>query len=187
VEVRFDAEPQFRMGWKIPPEDHADTPALIMLSALLSGGRTSHLYTALVLEERTATSVGASLGPGARDLRLFTVGGTPRLPHTSEEVMAGVERVIARIQEEGVSLQEVERVRRQLEASRVRRLQSNFGLAFQLAESAGGMGDWRDTFRYTERLLNVSPQEIQEVAVRYLVEESRTVAILRRPSQETAR
>lgn len=183
VEVRFDAEPQLRMGWKIPPENHPDTPALLMLSAILSGGRTSQLHTALVLEERTATTVGASLGPGSRYARLFTVGATPRLPHSPENVMAGVERVLDGVRSEPVSLAEVERVRLQLEASRVRRLQSNFGLALQLAESEGSQGDWQETFRFTDRLVAVTPEEIRDVARRYLTEETLTVAILRRPSE----
>ncbi|MEX2526353.1 MAG: pitrilysin family protein [Gemmatimonadota bacterium] len=183
VEVSFDAEPQLRMGWKIPPESHPDTPALVMLSAILSGGRTSQLHSTLVLEERTATSVGASLGPGSRHTRLFTVGATPRLPHTPADVMAGVKQVLDKVRSEPVSVTEVERVRLQLEASRVRRLQSNFGLALQLAESEGSQGDWQETFRFTDRLVAVTPEEIQAVARRYLREETLTVAILRRPQE----
>ena len=73
-----------------------------------------------------------------------------------------------------------ERVRNQIEAGAVRRLQSNLGLAFQLAESESMHGDWRETFRASARLGEVEPDDVRRVAARYLVRENRTVATLMR-------
>jgi predicted Zn-dependent peptidase len=71
-------------------------------------------------------------------------------------------------------------VRNQVAAGGVRRMQSNLGLAFQLAESASLWGDWRETFRGAERLRGISAEDVRRAAARYLVPTNRTVAVLRR-------
>ncbi|MSR35768.1 MAG: insulinase family protein [Gemmatimonadetes bacterium] len=178
VEVRFDAEPAVRIGWHTVDVSHPDEPALLMLSALLTGGRTSRLYHKLVLEDRLATYVGSSLGPGERYPALFSIEAYPVAPHTTAELEASIYAEIAKLAETGPDEIELERVRNQLEAGTVRRLQSNFGLAMQLAGSASAFGDWRTTFRFEERLTAVGREDIRRVAARYLRPENRTVATL---------
>lgn len=178
VEVRFDAEPAVRIGWHTVELGHPDQPALIVLSALLTGGRTSRLYRSLVLGQRIATYVGSSLGPGERDPALFTVEGYPVAPHTTAEIEGAVYAEIARLAETGPEEVELERVRNQLEAGTVRRLEGNFGLAMQLASSASLFGDWRTTFRFEERLAAVGIEDVRRVAGRYFRAENRTVATL---------
>ena len=75
---------------------------------------------------------------------------------------------------------ELERVRNQVAAGNVRRLTSNLGLAFQIADSEALLGDWRETFRSTERIRSVSAEDVQRVAADFLVERNRTVARLQR-------
>jgi predicted Zn-dependent peptidase len=157
---------------------HADAPALVMLSALLTGGRTSRLFRDIVVDRRLATFVGASLGPGERYPRLFAIDAYPRSPHTTREVEEAVYAGVARLIEEGPSEAELERVRNQLEAGSVRRLETNFGLALQLAGSASLYGDWRTTFRLEERMAAVTSADVQRVARTYLTAENRTVATL---------
>ena len=87
---------------------------------------------------------------------------------------------IRRLQEDGPSTEEVERVRNQIEAGRVRRLQSNLGLAFQIADSESLLDDWTATFAAADRLRTVTTEDVRRVARRYLTQDNRTVAILRR-------
>lgn len=181
VTVHHDAEPLLRMGWLTVAGDHPDTPALSMLSAILVGGRTGRLYRRLVVEERLATYVSASLGPGFRFPTLFQVDAAPRAPHTSAEVEAAVLDELRRLAEDPPREEELQRIRNQLQAGTVRRLQSNLGLAFQLASSASNYGDWRQTFRFYERMQEVTPLEVQEVVRRYLGPERAVVATLERP------
>jgi predicted Zn-dependent peptidase len=178
VEVRFDAEPAVRIGWHTVDVAHPDHPALVMLSTLLTGGRTSRIFKRLVLGERLATYVGSTLVPGDRYPALFTIEGYPLAPHTTAEIEAAVYAEIARLIDAGPEEIELERVRNQLEAGTVRRLESNFGLAMQLASSASLYGDWRTTFRYEERMAAVTAEDVRRVAARYLTEANRTVATL---------
>lgn len=182
IEIPFDAEPLLRIGWHVPSALDADGAAVEALASLLTGGRSSRLYRRLVLEDRLATSVFSSIGPGRRHPGLLQIDVTPRSPHTPEEVEAALYEEIARLVEEGPTANEVERVRNQVRAGGVRRMQSNLGLAFQLAESESLWDDWRETFRSGVRLDGLTTADLRRVAARYLRPENRTVAILRRPA-----
>jgi predicted Zn-dependent peptidase len=57
-------------------------------------------------------------------------------------------------------------------------MQSNLGLAIQLAESESLLGDWRETFRSSGRLTAVTPEDVRRVAARYFDAANRTVATL---------
>ncbi|MGD8873241.1 MAG: insulinase family protein, partial [Gemmatimonadota bacterium] len=86
-----------------------------------------------------------------------------------------------RLAETGPEPQELERVRNQVAAGNIRRMTSNLGLAFQIADSEALLGDWHETFRTSERVDAVTAEDVRRVAAEYLVERGRTVAILRRP------
>ncbi|HEY8470529.1 MAG TPA: pitrilysin family protein [Longimicrobiales bacterium] len=179
VTVTFDAEPQLLMGWHVPEPDHPDYPALEVLAHMLTGGNTSRLHRRLILEERAASAVSASLQPGGLDPQLFVIGAAPAGSGTVADLERLIDEEIARLQAEPPTDSELERIRNQLEAGEVRRLRSNLGLAFQLAGSASAYdGDWRATFRYTQRLLAVEAADVQRVARTYFRPENRTVAIL---------
>lgn len=176
--VEWDAQPQLRVGWHVPESMHEDAPALAILSSILSGGRTSRLYQRLVMQERIATGVFSSMGPGSLYPQLFQIDATPRSPHTTEEIEAAVYQEIARVARDGVTPDEVERVRNQIAAGTVRRIQSNLGLALQIADSESLFEDWRVTFRSSARLRDVTPADVQRVAGRYFNEANRTVTTL---------
>jgi predicted Zn-dependent peptidase len=182
VEVIYDAEPALRIGWKVPSAQSEDGPALYMLSYLLTGGRNSRLYHRLVLEERIASGVTSSIEPGQIYPGLFTVQTTPLHPHPTQELEGVIYEEMQRLAGTPPEDGELQRVRNQLEASEIRRLGSNFGLALQVAGSATLYGDWHTAFDFSRKLQEVSPADIQRVVRDYFRKENRTVATLVRPS-----
>jgi predicted Zn-dependent peptidase len=180
VVVEWDAQPRLRIGWHVPAATHPDAPALAILSSILTGGRTSRLHERLVLDDRLATSVFASVGPGALHPRLFQIEATPRYPHTTRQLESAIYEEIARLARDGPTDEEVERVHNQIAAGAIRRVQSNLGLAFQLAESEALLGDWRETFRSNAALARVVAADVRSVADRDLRRVNRTVATLTR-------
>ncbi len=185
VEVIYDAEPAIRIGWKVPSSQAEDAPALHMLTSLLTGGRSSRIYRRLVLEDRIASGVSSSIEPGQLYPGLFSIQASPLHPHTVQELEETIYEELKRLKEKPPEEGELRRVWNQLEASEVRRLRSNFGLALQVAGSASMYGDWRITFDYSRRLQEVTPEDIQRVVTKYFQERYRTVATLVKPTKNS--
>ena len=167
--------------WRVPGGFHDDAPALSVLARILAGGKTGRLYRRLVQDDTVATSVTASVGPAFRGPQLFTVGAQPMSGRTTAQLEAAIYEEIETLRREPPTDRELQRVRNQVETGEVHRLSSNFGLAFQIAESAAVFGDWRETFRTAERLAAVTAEDVRRVAAKYLVRSGRTVAVLVRP------
>jgi predicted Zn-dependent peptidase len=183
VEIEWDAEPLLRIGWHVPATGHPDGPAIAMLGSVLTGGRTTRLYRRLVTEDRLAASVFSSTGPGSLFPSLFQIDITPLVGSATEEIEEAIYEEIARLAADGPTAEELARVRNQVAAGAVRRVQSNLGLAFQLADSESLFGDWRETFRRSEAFGEVSADDVRRVASRYLTAENRTVATLMRTAR----
>jgi predicted Zn-dependent peptidase len=178
AEIVYDAEPHVRIGWHVVDVAHEDMPALIMLSSLLTGGRTGRLYNRLVLKDRLAAGVMTSIGPGSRFPQLFSIDAFTRAPHTAAELEAAIYEELDRLRTEPVGEVELQRIRNGYQASQVRRLTSNLGLALQLADSEALFGDWSATFRFTQRIQDVTPEDVQRVVATYFRPENRTVVTL---------
>lgn len=184
IEVVFDAEPELMVGWHVPDASDPDMPALSVLASILAGGRTSRLNRRMVQDERIALNVSAGIGPGVRYPLLFTVSAQPQGGHTVAEVEAEIYQEIERVQQEPPAAVEIQRVVNQIQAGEIRRLQSNLGLAFQLADSQVYHDDWRETFRAWRDYLEVTPEDVQRVARTYFTSTNRTVGWTRRPDGE---
>lgn len=178
ITVEFEAEPRLLVGWRAVDSRHEDAPALSMLAAVLSAGRTTRLYRRLVAGDRSAVHVAAYLGPGTRHPGLFVVSAVPRAPHAPADVEAAVYEEIARLKATPPDSAALSRIRNQLRAGELRRLASNLGLAQQLAQSEAELGDWRETFRAAARLARVTPDQVSRAARTYLIARRRTVATM---------
>lgn len=178
IVVPFDAEPRLLIAWKAVARAHPDAPALSVLAALLAGGRTTPLYRRLVTGDRSAVHVSARLGPGSAHPGLFIVSAVPRAPHEPQAVERAVYEEVGRMQAEGPDPAALARIRNQMRAGEYRRLAANLELAVQLAESEAALGDWRETFRWSRKIEQVTPEDVRRVAARYLVEARRTVATM---------
>lgn len=180
--VEFDANPLVMIGYHIPNVRHPDTPSLSVLSQLLTGGRTSRLFQRLVVRDRVAAQISSFQPPGGLYPRLFAFQGVPIAPRTTADIETAVYEELERIQREPPTAEELQRVRNQIDASGIQRLQSSFGLAFQLSSSEALWGDWRQTFRDQAALAAVTAQDVQRVARTYFSATNRTVATLVRPA-----
>lgn len=177
VEVEFEANPKMIIGYHKPTLPHFDDYVFDVIDILLSDGRTSRLYKKLVEEKKIAVSVSTSNGfPGSRYANLFTVFATPRSPHTCDELEEEIYKQIDRLKEEAVTSYELDKVKNRLEASFIRSLNSNTGLAGRLSYYQTIAGDWRYIEEHLKVIEKVTPEDIMEVAKKYLIRKNRTVA-----------
>jgi len=182
VKVFFKAQPQMLIAYKNPGEDHPDTPALIMLDAVLSSGRTSRLYKELVEKKQLAVSAGSSYStPGRRYPSLFIFGIAPRAPHTCEENEKALYSEIEKLKNEPPGQNELEKIRNQLEAEKIQKLETNQGLSQSLAYGQAITGDWKSEWKLLEKLRKVTAEDIVNVTKKYFTDNNRTVIILEQP------
>jgi len=179
VEVEFDAEPTFIIGYHKPPIGHPDDYVFDVIESVLSDGMTSRLYEKLVREKKLAAGVGAeSSTPGVLAPNLFAVSATPLAPHTTKEVEEAIYVELERLKTEPVKQRELEKVLNNLDANFQRSLRSNGGLAGQLSYFHAVTGDWRYLLQARAKIAAVTPADIQRVAAKYFVKGNRTVATL---------
>lgn len=178
ITVEFDAEPRLMIGWRAVSGLHEDAPALNMLASLLTAGRSTRLYKRLVSGDRSAIHVSAYLGPGFAHPGLFMVTAVPKSPHTTHELEVSIYQELDKIRTAAPDSSALARIKNQIRAGEFRRLSSSLELAMQLAESEASFGDWRETFRLSRRILEVTPEDVRRVAMKYLVNRNRTVATM---------
>jgi predicted Zn-dependent peptidase len=176
VTLHDPGQPWYLVGYPIPSIRAEDYPALMALSTVLSAGRTSRLYRSLVTEQKIAFFTGAFPGfPGSKYPCQMIFYATTAAGHTNAEVAASIAAEIARIKTELVSDEELARAKATLRADLIRQLDSNFGLALQLTDYQAVTGDWRNLFRYIERIQRLTPEDLRAVANAYLDDCCRTV------------
>lgn len=179
VVVEHDSEPQFTIGWHIPASPDPDSYALSMVSQILSGGKTSRFYRSIYVDKQlTGGSPGAYEGPASRYPNLFMVDATPKAPHTCEEVEKAIYDEIDKLKTEPVSEWEMNRIRNQFRKYQLQRFASNRWLAFTLSGSYANSGDWRQSTVSMDRMMQVTPADIQRVANKYFTADNRVVATL---------
>ena len=179
VEVYDNAQPIYLRGYHIPSYGSRDYLALEVLSSILSEGRSSRLYRDLVLNKKLALSISASTGfPGERYPCLFVIFAIPSKGVSLERLSHAIDEEIASVQKEGVTSQEIHRAYILSKADILRSMESNLGMAQELAYYEVIGGSWRHIFSDVKEMARITPEEIKEVACRYLVRENMTEARL---------
>jgi len=186
VNVFFNAKPSLRMGFHNPGYGNPDIYALLMLSEILSNGKTSRFYRNLVEGRQLALYAGAYHSePGNRYPSLFVIMAAPKTPHTVEEVEAAIMEEIDKLRKEPPTPWEMEKVINNYEAALVRQLESNSGLGMSLANNQEILGDWKFDWKAVDELRKLKPEDISRVAAGYFAKDNKTVVFLRE-SGETA-
>jgi zinc protease len=183
VTIKAPAEnPYLLMGWKVPKlqdvEKDDDPFALEVLSAVLDGYDNARLPAKLVRTERIANSVDAGYSGISRGPVMFMLSGEPTKDTSIDRLEAALRAEIERIAKEGVSADELRRVKAQLIASQVYKRDSVYGQAMEIgAMEMAGIPHARID-RIIERLSAVTPAQVQAVAQKYFSDDQLTVATL---------
>jgi predicted Zn-dependent peptidase len=172
-----ETNPEVRIWYHGVAHDHADEPALDVLTSILSG-KTGRLYKKLVLEKQIATSVNAGLEP-RKYAGIIQVSGVVQGEHKPEEVEQAIYDEIGKLQEAPVGDYELQKVKNQDAAGSFRRLQSNFFLMVQLGVYEVN-GDWNYINTYPPKVQAVTAADVQRVAKKYFTRENRSVIIYTR-------
>lgn len=179
VVLKEHTQPLYLEGYHRPDYRTKDDAVFDAITDLMSEGRTSRLYRALVRDKKIASfSAGFSGLPGIKYPHLFAFYAFPLPGHTPQEVAEAIHAEINRLKTEDISDDELKMIKTRAKANLIRGLDDNEGLAEQLATYQTRYGDWRELFRSVDRIDQVTKTDIRRVANETFIDTNRTVGII---------
>ena len=171
------------MGYHVPaivdPENDWEPYALEVLSGVLSGNSAARLNQKLVRETQLAVDVSAGYDLMSRGrLALFELDGTPSEGKSVAELKAALLAQIEKVKVNGVTEEELNRVKAGVIAADVYQRDSMFYQAMQIGTVESIGFSWKILDNYSAKLRAVTSEQVQAVAKKYLLQDNLTVAIL---------
>lgn len=171
---------QMTLLWHVPQADHPDTPAIQLLTTILSEGRSSRLWQQLV-ETGHAVDAEASamllLDPCWLQIDAVLPAGSVDLASLEKHI----HEQIRLLREQPVSDEELRRAKKQYKADHARSNESVLGRNMSMGDGeiiAPGPDGYRFHDDLAKKVQTVTTADIKRVAGTYLVEDNETVGWL---------
>lgn len=185
--------PAIAIGYTMPRRESSDWYAAGIVERVLHGGRAGRVFRKLVLEEQIAVDADGSAdlletnGPTQMVSRIFH-----KPEFTSEGTVAVYDEIIEEMQRKGIPEDELEPVKVKFRSDFYSMLEGGmgsymprFGLMHYLACFTLFDGDPDRVNTILDGFLQVTPEQAQAVAQKYLVPKNRAV-LFRRPAVQAA-
>jgi predicted Zn-dependent peptidase len=173
------SQPLYLEGYHRPDYRSPDDAVYDAIADLMSNGRTSRLYRALVRDKKIAADSAGFTGlPGNKYPHLFAFYAFPLPGHKPDEMATAIHAEIEKLKKEDISDEELKMIKTRAKANLIRSLGSNEGLASSLALYQARYADWRELFRSVDRIDKVTKADIRRVANQTFVPANRTVGII---------
>ena len=184
VQVKAPADSaQLTMAWKAPrlepgKVDEPDPYALELLTAVLDGYDNARLNRSLVKQEKIVNDVGVGYDMVSRGPALFVISATLAKGKKVEQVQASIRKALDEIKQKGVLESELKRIKVRILSEQIYKRDSIFGQAMEIGGTEMAGFSWRDIDFMLERMQSITPEQVQTVAKKYLVNDDLTIAVL---------
>ncbi|AFY71492.1 processing peptidase [Thalassoporum mexicanum PCC 7367] len=161
----------------LPPITHPDTAAIDLLASILSSGRSSRLYQALVqtgIASGARASAATMIDPG-----WFSFTGAPTDGNTLEDIDRLILAEVKKIQTEPIDPAALERAQTQVRSSFILSNRDISSQAIQLGYNQTVAKDYRFSDRYLADVEKVTVADIQRVANKYLDPQKRVLGLFK--------
>ena len=164
------------MAYKVPPSSSPDDDALTVLSTILSNGRSSRFFEAIVRQKQLATNVSAgsqeTRGPG-----LFNVVAIVAPGKSATDLEAAIDEEVEKIKAGPIADWEIQKARTGARSGFVNSVGSSLQRAILLSQYAM-FYDKPDLINTrADSIGKVTAADVQRVAAKYLVKTGRTVVV----------
>ncbi|MCX2969524.1 pitrilysin family protein [Streptomyces sp. TRM70308] len=165
------------MAYRLPHDGTREADAADLALTALGGGESSRLYNRLVRRDRVAVTAGFGMLrlAGAPSLGWLDVKASGDA--SVEAIDSALDDELARFAAEGPTPEEMERAQAQLEREWLDRLATVGGRADELCRYAVLFGDPQLALTAVQRVLDITPQEVQAVAAARLRPDNRAVLV----------
>jgi len=172
------ATPYLSIAYRVPEAKHQDYYALDILSSILSRGRSSRLYSSVVDSQQLATAVFASYNTSF-DPTLFSINAVTNKGVDAEKLEAAIYKELDKIQKEGITEKELQKVKNQMLIDLYNQLETINGKSNNLGTYEVYFGDYRKMFDAPKEYNKVTADDIKRVANTYFKKSNRTVGVLK--------
>ncbi|ACC83485.1 M16 family metallopeptidase [Nostoc punctiforme] len=159
--------------YPLPDIKHPDVPAIDVMDAILTGGRSSRLYQALV-----ESGLASSVSGGAAELiepGWYEINATAAPGKELSKIAQVLQESLGKLQQQPVTTEELTRAKTQLQASYILGNQDITSQATQLGYNQTIAGDYHFIEQYLAAIAKVTPAQVQKVAKTYLNPAKQTI------------
>ena len=184
VQVKAPADsPQLAMAWKVPrlepgKLDDVEPYALELLTAVLDGYDNARLNRALVKQEKVVNDVGVGYDMVSRGPELFVINVSLAKGKTVTQAQSSIRRALEELKQKGILESELQRIKVRILSEQIYKRDSIFGQAMEIGSTEMAGFSWRDINYMLEKMQTITPEQVQAVAKKYLVDEGLTIAVL---------
>ncbi len=165
--------PGVAMTWLAPAAADPDAPALAVLDAILSAGKSSRLYNSLVYDQQISQQIFSSTNTNAQP-GIFYVGAIMAGGKTVEQGEASLSAQVAKLRAAPPTTTELAEAKAGLLADAVRGRETIDGRAFAIGYALRTEGDAARANTDLAALQAVTAADVQRVAKKYLTDNGRT-------------
>ncbi len=174
---------QLAMAWKVPrlepgKLDDVEPYALELLTAVLDGYDNARLNRTLVKQEKVVNDVGVGYDMISRGPELFLISTTMAKGKTVEQAQASIRKALDELKQKGILESELKRIKVRILSEQIYKRDSIFGQAMEIGSTEMAGFSWKDIDYMLEKMQTITPEQVQAVAKKYLVDEGLTLGVL---------
>lgn len=177
------ATPYMMVAYHVPETKHEDYYALNLLNSILSSGKSSRLYNALVDKKQLATQVFTDY-PESFDPTLFNVYAIAAKGVDETNLEKAIYEEIEKIKAEGITEKELQKVKNQKLVEFYGQVETINGKSNNIGTYEVFFGDYRKMFDAPANYNKVTAADIKRVASKYFSKSNRTVGILKSKTED---
>nr|WP_255532511.1 pitrilysin family protein [Polynucleobacter sp. UK-Kesae-W10] len=184
VQVKAPADSaQITMAWKVPrlepgKLDNPEPYALELLTAVLDGYDNARLNRVLVKQEKVVNDVGVGYDMISRGPELFQISATMAKGKSVAQAQASIRKALEELKQKGILESELKRIKVRILSEQIYKRDSIFGQAMEIGSTEMAGFSWRDIDYMLEKMQTITPEQVQAVAQKYLLDEGLTIAVL---------
>jgi zinc protease len=184
VQVKAAADSaQLAMAWKVPrlepgKLDDPEPYALELLTAVLDGYDNARLNRVLVKQEKVVNDVGVGYDMVSRGPELFLISATMAKGKTVSQAEASIRKALDELKQKGILESELKRIKVRILSDQIYKRDSIFGQAMEIGSTEMAGFSWKDIDYMLEKMQIITPEQVQAVAKKYLIDEGLTIAVL---------
>jgi zinc protease len=192
VQVKAPADSaQLTMAWKAPrlepgKLDDPEPYALELLTAVLDGYDNARLNRTLVKQEKVVNDVGVGYDMISRGPELFLISTTMAKGKTVAQAQISIRKALEELKQKGILESELKRIKVRILSEQIFKRDSIFGQAMEIGTTEMAGFSWKDIDYMLQKMQTITPEQVQAVAKKYLVDDGLTIAVLDPQSRTSA-